>query len=112
MDRETAYGIVTEFVKNDGLVRHMLSVEAAMRAYAIKFGEDPEPWGLAGLLHDSDWEIHPTLEQHPQAGARSCASAVCRRSSAASRRATPITPASPVRSRWIRCSPPSTSSPA
>ncbi len=69
MDRETAYGIVTEFVKNDGLVRHMLSVEAAMRAYAIKFGEDPEPWGLAGLLHDFDWEIHPTLEQHPQAGA-------------------------------------------
>lgn len=69
MDRDTAYGIVTEFVKNDGLVRHMLSVEAAMRAYAVKFGEDPEPWGLAGLLHDFDWEIHPTLEQHPQDGA-------------------------------------------
>ncbi len=69
MDRETAYALVTEFVKNDGLVRHMLSVEAAMRAYAVKYGEDPEVWGLAGLLHDFDWEIHPTLEQHPQDGA-------------------------------------------
>ena len=69
MDRDTAYALVTEFVKNDGLVRHMLSVEAAMRAYAVKYGEDPEAWGLAGLLHDFDWEIHPTLEQHPQAGA-------------------------------------------
>jgi len=69
MDRESAYAIVTEFVKNDGLVRHMLAVEAAMRAYAVKHGEDPEAWGLAGLLHDFDWEIHPTLEQHPQNGA-------------------------------------------
>jgi len=69
MDRETAYALVTEFVKNDGLVRHMLSVEAAMRAYAVKYGEDPDTWGLPGLLHDFDWEIHPTLEQHPQDGA-------------------------------------------
>jgi putative nucleotidyltransferase with HDIG domain len=69
MDRATAYAIVTEHVKNEGLVRHMLSVEAAMRHYAIKYGEDPESWGLAGLLHDFDWEIHPTLDEHPQAGA-------------------------------------------
>jgi putative nucleotidyltransferase with HDIG domain len=68
MDRETAYAIVTEYVKNDSLVRHMLSVEAGMRAYAARYGEDPEYWALAGLLHDFDWEIHPTLEQHPQAG--------------------------------------------
>ena len=68
MDRATAYQIVTEHVKNRGLINHLLSVEAAMRAYAVKYGEDPEPWGLAGLLHDFDWEIHPTLEQHPQAG--------------------------------------------
>ncbi len=68
MDRDTAYAIVAEHVKNEGLIRHMLSVEAAMRHYAVKYGEDPEPWGLAGLLHDFDWEIHPTLEQHPQAG--------------------------------------------
>jgi putative nucleotidyltransferase with HDIG domain len=69
MDRDTAYTLVTEFVKNDGLVRHMLSVEAAMRAYAVKYGDDPDAWGLPGLLHDFDWEIHPTLEQHPQDGA-------------------------------------------
>ena len=69
MDRSTAYAIVTEHVKNQGLVNHMLSVEAAMRAYAAQYGEDPDSWGLPGLLHDFDWEIHPTLEQHPQDGA-------------------------------------------
>ncbi len=69
MDRASAYAIVTEFVKNPNLINHMLSVEAAMRAYAVKYGEDPDYWALAGLLHDFDWEIHPTLEQHPQDGA-------------------------------------------
>lgn len=68
MTRDEALALVREFVKNEGLVRHMLSVEAAMRFYAEKFGEDVEQWGLLGLLHDFDWEIHPTLEQHPQAG--------------------------------------------
>ncbi len=68
MNRETALLIVREFVKNEGLVRHMLSVEAAMRFYAEKYNEDIEAWGLIGLLHDFDWEIHPTLEQHPQVG--------------------------------------------
>ena len=46
----------------------MVAVEAAMRDYALDFGEDPNLWGLAGLLHDFDWEIHPTLEAHPQDG--------------------------------------------
>jgi len=69
MTREEALSLVREFVKNEGLVRHMLSVEAAMRFYAEKFGEDVERWGLIGLLHDFDWEIHPTLENHPQSGA-------------------------------------------
>ncbi len=69
MDRTTALALVREFVKNESLVRHMLAVEAAMRFYAEKYGEDVETWGLAGLLHDFDWEIHPTLEEHPTAGA-------------------------------------------
>ncbi len=67
--RQEALDIVREHVKNENLVRHMLAVEAAMRHYAKLYGEDEEIWGLAGLLHDFDWEIHPTLEQHPQDGA-------------------------------------------
>jgi putative nucleotidyltransferase with HDIG domain len=69
MDRNEALIIVQEYVKNENLVRHMLAVEAAMRFYALKFNEDQETWGIAGILHDFDWEIHPTLEEHPQAGA-------------------------------------------
>jgi putative nucleotidyltransferase with HDIG domain len=69
MTRDEALDLVREFVKNEALVRHMLAVEAAMLGYAASFGEDPEPWGLSGLLHDFDWEIHPTLEHHPQDGA-------------------------------------------
>ena len=69
MTREEALTLVREFVKNEGLVRHMLCVEAAMRFYAEKFGEEVETWGLLGLLHDFDWEIHPTLEGHPADGA-------------------------------------------
>ena len=69
MDREQAWEIVTEFVQSDSLRKHMLSVEFAMRAYAEHYGKDPDSWGLVGLLHDFDWEIHPTLEQHPMDGA-------------------------------------------
>lgn len=69
MERDSALNIVCEYVKNKNLVCHMLAVEAAMRFYAVKYGEDQEIWGMAGLLHDFDWEIHPTLEEHPQAGA-------------------------------------------
>jgi putative nucleotidyltransferase with HDIG domain len=69
MDREDALNIVHDFVKNENLIRHMLAVEAAMRFYAVKFGEDQNTWGITGILHDFDWEIHPTLEQHPLAGA-------------------------------------------
>ena len=67
--REEALAFVREYVKNEGLVRHMLCVEAAMRFYAEKFGADVELWGLTGLLHDFDWEIHPTIEEHPSQGA-------------------------------------------
>jgi putative nucleotidyltransferase with HDIG domain len=69
MDREGGLAILDEFVSNDNLKRHMFAVEAAMQDYAPRFGQDPDLWGLAGLLHDFDWEIHPTLEGHPQAGA-------------------------------------------
>ena len=68
MTREEALSLVREYVKNENLIKHMLSVEAAMRFYAEKYGEDLEKWGLTGLLHDFDWEIHPTLEEHPLAG--------------------------------------------
>jgi putative nucleotidyltransferase with HDIG domain len=69
MNRTEALAIVREYVKTENLVRHMLAVEAAMRFYAEKYGQDPETWGITGLLHDFDWEIHPTLENHPQSGA-------------------------------------------
>ena len=68
MNRNEALSLVHEYVKNENLIKHMLSVEAAMRFYAVKFGEDGEEWGITGLLHDFDWEIHPTLEEHPLAG--------------------------------------------
>lgn len=69
MDRNEAWNIVREHVEAEGLRRHMVAVEAAMRGYAERLGEDPETWGMAGLLHDFDWEIHPTLEAHPAEGA-------------------------------------------
>lgn len=83
MNREEAWELVTEHVQAQGLRRHMLAVEAAMRWYAEKLGGDAESWGLAGLLHDYDWEIHPTLEQHPAAGVpllreRGCSETVVR----------------------------------
>lgn len=69
MERTEALHLMHEFVENENLRRHMLAVEAAMRDYADRLGEDPDLWGLAGLLHDFDWEIHRTMEEHPQAGA-------------------------------------------
>lgn len=69
MERGKALATLDEHVKDDGLKRHMKAVEAAMRHYAVKLDGDPEEWGMAGLLHDFDWEIHPTLEAHPKEGA-------------------------------------------
>jgi putative nucleotidyltransferase with HDIG domain len=69
MQRETAYAIVIEFIKTPNLINHMLASEAAMCFYARQYHEDEELWGNAGLLHDFDWEIHPTLLNHPQDGA-------------------------------------------
>jgi len=69
MERQRAWELVVENVQSLGLRRHMLAVEAAMRGYALRLGGEVEEWGLAGLLHDFDWEIHPTLDRHPAAGA-------------------------------------------
>jgi putative nucleotidyltransferase with HDIG domain len=70
MNRDEALALVREYVKNENLVRHMLAVESAMHFYAEKLDPDNvETWRVSGLLHDFDWEIHPTLEQHPQDGA-------------------------------------------
>ncbi len=68
MNRDSAFAIVQEYVSNENLIRHMLAVEAAMRFYAEKLEQDQELWGMTGLLHDFDWEIHPTLDEHPMAG--------------------------------------------
>lgn len=69
MNREDALIILNQYIHKEPLKNHMLSVEAAMVFYAEKFGEDMEKWGICGLLHDFDYEIHPTLEHHPQDGA-------------------------------------------
>ena len=67
--RDAAWNIVCKYVEGEGLKRHMLAVEAAMRYYASIFGEDLDEWGIPGLLHDFDWEIHPSIESHPALGA-------------------------------------------
>lgn len=68
MDREVAMAILKEHTENPNLIKHMLAVEAAMRAYARKFGEAEDLWGITGLLHDFDYEKHPTPEEHPMFG--------------------------------------------
>ncbi len=68
MTRAEALEILHEFTQNENLRKHAYAVEAAMRAYARKFGEDEEYWGNVGLLHDFDWEIHPALPDHPLKG--------------------------------------------
>src|SRR5687768_4841216 len=66
--RDEALAILHEFTQSDSLRKHMLAVEASMRAYAEKFGEDPERWGLAGLIHDFDYERWPNQEHSPTTG--------------------------------------------
>jgi putative nucleotidyltransferase with HDIG domain len=69
LTRDNAWALLTEFVQGESLRKHCLGVEASMREYARVFGEDEEVWGFIGLIHDFDFEIHPTLDEHPQAGA-------------------------------------------
>src|SRR5690349_9055149 len=68
MTRDEALAILHQHVQNENLRRHMYATEAAMRAYAEKYNGNPDEWGIVGLLHDFDWEIHPTLEDHPAKG--------------------------------------------
>ena len=68
MNRDEALALMQEHTQSPSLRQHMLAVEAAMRAYATKFGEDPEAWGLIGLLHDFDYERFPNQEHSPTEG--------------------------------------------
>ena len=67
--RERAWETLTRYTKSEALLRHGLAVEASTASYAERFGEDEELWRVAALLHDFDYEIHPTLDEHPQDGA-------------------------------------------
>ena len=67
-DRDAAWGLLTEFTQSENLRKHALAVEACMRAYAKKFGEDQDLWGIVGLIHDFDYEKYPTPEEHPYKG--------------------------------------------
>jgi putative nucleotidyltransferase with HDIG domain len=67
--RERAWDTLTRYTKSEALLRHAMAVEAGVRAYARKIGGDEEFWGATALLHDFDYEIHPTLDKHPQDGA-------------------------------------------
>jgi putative nucleotidyltransferase with HDIG domain len=69
MNRDDAWHLLTEYTKGDSLLKHALSVEAAVRGYARTFGEDEEGWGMTALLHDFDYERWPTLGDHPNKGA-------------------------------------------
>lgn len=70
ISREEALVLLKEYTKNENLVKHALAVEAAMRAYARRFGEDEEKWGIVGLLHDFDYERYPNAKDHPLVGAQ------------------------------------------
>ena len=69
ISRERAWETLTRYTTSEPLLRHARAVEASTRAYARRFGEDEELWGVTALLHDFDYEIHPTLDKHPQDGA-------------------------------------------
>lgn len=68
LDRNQAWGLLCEYTQSESLRKHMLAVEACMRAYARKFGQDENKWGITGLLHDFDYEKYPTPAEHPFVG--------------------------------------------
>lgn len=83
MDRQAAWELLCEYTKSENLRKHAQAVEACMRAYARKFGEDEEKWGVVGLIHDFDYEAYPTAPDHPLRGseilkAKNCSQEICR----------------------------------
>ena len=68
MNQQQAWDLLREFTKSESLLKHAHAVSVCMAAYARQFGEDEEKWIVTGLLHDFDWEIHPTLPEHPTKG--------------------------------------------
>ena len=68
MNRDDAWQLLNEYTKSDSLLKHAMAVEAAVRGYARRFGEDEEAWGVVALLHDFDYERWPTPEDHPFRG--------------------------------------------
>jgi putative nucleotidyltransferase with HDIG domain len=70
MNRESAWSLLCEYTQSENLRKHMMAVEACMRAYARKFGQDEDTWGITGLLHDFDYEKYPTPQEHPMVGSK------------------------------------------
>lgn len=70
IDRASAWNLMCEYTQSESLRKHMLAVEACMRAYARKYGEDEEKWAITGLLHDFDYEKYPTPQEHPFVGSK------------------------------------------
>ena len=68
LSRDAAWALLTEYTKGESLLKHAMAVEAAVRGYARKFGEDEDAWGITALLHDFDYERWPTLGDHPNKG--------------------------------------------
>ncbi len=68
-DRNYCMNLLTQYTKSESLIKHALAVESCVRAYADKFGEDTEYWGNVALLHDFDYEMYPSAEEHPYKGA-------------------------------------------
>ena len=98
--REQAIALLHEWIQNPNLRKHCYAVEAAMRAYARRDGEDEERWGLTGLVHDFDWERHPDAERHPMKGVEVLRAAGWPETCAGRSWATPPTAASRATRAW------------
>ena len=105
VSRDAAWQLLTEWTQSDSLRKHALAVEAAVRGYARKFGENEEEWGVVALLHDFDYERYPTLGDHPNKGCEHLNARLSRlgdaRDPVARRRRLPVfSPRRRSRKRW------------